>query len=147
MVRVSRSQQPLQPSRSKPSAPTSKKFHVGAGKNLEQSGMLTETGELTPPNTLGALIALQEQGGKTTHQPGAAPLDWSENTLSLLEDLQCEILSGKLTKTSLKAVARQLETHITHQNSSMGDNCSETILELQAQIILRARVELAKLEQ
>ncbi len=85
---------------------------------------------------LGALIALQ--GGE--HAPQHDIVEWSNETLDVLEELRNGLLQGSFDKAALKNLADHIDQAI--------DTPTDPVLaDLQEQIILRAKVELAKIER
>ena len=86
--------------------------------------------------TLGALLELQ--GRHDTNQE--ENLDWSADTLDLLEDLHRAVVTDNLTDKTLQA----LRTTLARQNPVNTETFHGPLQDLQAQIALRVRVELAK---
>lgn len=86
-----------------------------------------------PASMMGALIALQSDGGG-----GAKTLVAAQRTLDLLERLQLQLIDGEASPEQLEALAAAAA-----QRAHAGADAD--LLRLYDEIALRARVELAKL--
>ncbi len=94
--------------------------------------------EVASPVSLEALVALQSGKG-SRDEASQEGVDWSNNVLDRLETLQRDILLGRISLTGLQ----EIENTISRTLKNHDDPALNAI---QAQILLRARVELAKLE-
>lgn len=95
-----------------------------------------QAGPVNSVATLSALIELQGRSEPEKHDD----LVWSSKTLDLLEDLHRAVVTDVLTDEALQA----LRSTLTRQNMNKGAHGKGPLQELQAQIMLRVRVELAK---
>lgn len=95
----------------------------------------SSAGEASATTTLSALLSLQAGGGDGNRQN----LAHSHRLLDLLEKLKQGLLSGRMARHDLKNLADAA--------SAKTEACDPKLSAIMDEIALRARVELAKIEQ
>jgi len=131
----------------RPSAPVKRSERAGKAQNAKfsqhlKSGPESVAGAVgaSPMSAVEALLSLQEVEDGTSGQSRSRARKWGNDVLDDLERLRVGIISGIIPRGDLERIAASVE----QRRARTDDPALEMILD---EIELRAKVELAKLEQ
>jgi len=131
----------------RPAAPVKRSERAGKAQNAKfsqhlKSGPESVAGAVgaSPMSAVEALLSLQEVEDGTSGQSRSRARKWGNDVLDDLERLRVGIISGIIPRGDLERIAASVE----QRRARTDDPALEMILD---EIELRAKVELAKLEQ
>ncbi|MCP4934362.1 MAG: hypothetical protein GY927_09195 [bacterium] len=128
---------PRKPSKSTPSSSAEGGFSLGSQTSASQTAPSTQVSTSSPIGGISALLAVQ---GDDHERQRSAAVSCGHDTLDILDSLKIDVLSGQ--------VSRQKLVHLAALVKKPRDNFGDpTLMNVLDHIELRARVELAKMEQ
>jgi len=113
---------------------TKTKGSFNLAKSTSASSNSAQIAPANAPETLGALINLQNRYNEASSKSSMA---WSTEILDELANIQNQLLRGSFSTDSLQELADKLNHAVIEDEPSQ-------LKDIRSQIVLRARVELAK---